>query len=112
MNEILHEAYRTLRGLGVVKSANQFSREMLGRSSRMYSWILSSEHPPDLGVMVGLYSRIDDLCTHAEKSGDTRRARLFSGLANRLWDSIKTQSLEKGPNRRRKSPADDAQTVG
>lgn len=102
MNELLHEIYRILTSLGIAKSGNQFSRELLGRSDRLYSWILATGHAPALDVMVGLYSRLDDLCEKAQKEGDANRAKILDGLTTRLWDTIREKSLTKGPNRRKK----------
>ncbi len=107
MNELLHQTFKELRGLGITNSGNDFSRNMLGRSSRYYSWVLATGHEPDLGAMVGLYARIDDLCASAEISGDMTRATALDALTSRLWDTIRQQSLVKGPNRRRVLVADD-----
>ena len=109
MNELLHETYRTLKHFGIVKSCNDFSRKMLGRSSRLYSWILATDHPPALDVMLGLYARLDDLCAEAEATGDLQRAKALDNLAERLWTEIRAESLTKGPCRRKKQPAHDAQ---
>ena len=108
MNELLYETFRELRGLGITNSGNDFSRNMLGRSSRYYSWVLATGHQPDLGVMVGLYTRIDDLCTSAEVTGDIKRATALDDLTTRLWEEIRHQRLTKGPNRRKKAVGDDA----
>ena len=110
MNELLYETFRELRGLGITNSGNDFSRNMLGRSSRYYSWVLATGHQPDLGVMVGLYTRIDDLHASAEVAGDTKRATALDDLTTRLRDEIRHQSLTKGPNRRKKPACDDART--
>ena len=110
MNELLYETFRELRGLGITNSGNDFSRNMLGRSSRYYSWVLATGHQPDLGVMVGLYTRIDDLHASAEVAGDLLRATALDDLTTRLWDEIRHQSLTKGPNRRKKPAGDDART--
>ena len=108
MNELLYQTFKELRGLGITNSGNDFSRNMLGRSSRYYSWVLATGHQPDLGVMVGLYTRIDDLHASAEVAGDTKRATALDDLTTRLWDEIRHQSLTKGPNRRKKPACDDA----
>ena len=101
MNSLFHEIYRELRGLGITVSGNDFSRNLLGRSSRYYSWVLATGHEPDLGAMVGLYSRIDDLCTRAEMAGDMTQAKALDDMTTRLWDAIRHKSLTKGPNRRK-----------
>ena len=108
MNELLHYAFKELSGLGITNSGNDFSRNMLGRSSRYYSWVLATGHEPDLGAMVGLYARIDDLHASAEMAGDIRRATALDDLTTRLWDEIRHQSLTKGPSRRKKHVCDDA----
>ena len=108
MNELLYKTFKELRGLGITTSGNDFSRNMLGRSSRYYSWVLATGHEPDLGVMVGLYTRIDDLHTSAEVAGDIRRATALDDMTSRLWEEIRHQSLTKGPNRRKKPVGDDA----
>ena len=108
MNELLYQTFKELRGLGITNSGNDFSRNMLGRSSRYYSWVLATGHQPDLGVMVGLYTRIDDLHASAEVAGDLQRATALDDLTTRLWDEIRHQSLTKGPNRRKKPACDDA----
>jgi hypothetical protein len=102
MNELLHEIYKILTALGIAKSGNQFSRELLGRSDRLYSWILATGRAPALDVMLGLYLRLDDLCENAQKDGDANRAKILDGLTTRLWDTIREESLAKGPNRRKK----------
>ena len=107
MRELLHQTFKELRGLGITNSGNDFSRTMLGRSSRYYSWVLATGHEPDLGALVGLYARIDDLCAIAEMTGDMTRATALDGLTSRLWDTIRHQSLVKGPNRRKIHGADD-----
>ncbi len=108
MNELLYQTFAELRGLGITSSGNDFSRNMLGRSSRYYSWVLATGHEPDLGAMVGLYARIDDLHASAEEAGDIRRATALDDMTTRLWDEIRHQSLTKGPNRRKKPAGDDA----
>ena len=112
MNELLHEIYRVLKSLGIAKSGNQFSRELLGRSDRLYSWILATGHAPALDVMVGLYSRLDDLCESAEKDGDANKAKILDALTKRLWDTIRQESLTKGPNRRKKPQNTDGAWEG
>ncbi len=101
MNNLFHEIYKELRGLGITVSGNDFSRNMLGRSSRYYSWVLATGHEPDLGAMVGLYARIYDLFTSAEMAGDMKRATVLDDMTTRLWDAIRHKSLTKGPNRRK-----------
>ncbi len=109
MNELLHQTFRELRGLGITTSGNDFSRRLLGKSSRYYSWVLATNHEPDIGAMVGLYSRLDDLITSAEVAGDNARAAALDDLTSQLWDSIRLRSLNRGPNRRKKPAGDDAQ---
>ncbi len=102
MNDVLYDTYRIMRGLGITKSANHFSIEFLGRSKRLYSWILSSGHKPPLDVMVRLYAKIDDLCSEAKATGDIAKAELFELLTDRIWSSVRTESLTMEPNRRSK----------
>lgn len=108
MNQLFYETYNELRCLGITVSGNDFSRTLLGRSSRYYSWVLATGHEPDLGAMVGLYARLDDLLTNAEIAGDIKRASALDALTSRLWDAIRHKSLTKGPNRRKKPAGDDA----
>ena len=112
MNELLYETFKALRELGITNSGNDFSRNMLGRSSRYYSWVLATGHEPDLGVMVGLYTRIDDLHASAEVAGDLQRATALDDLTARLWDEIRHRSLTKGPNRRSKKQSGDYACAG
>ena len=107
MNIIINEIYKTLLSLGIVRSANNFSHTLLGRSKRHYSWILASGHQPSLGVMLGLYARLDDISTASKAAGDTLRANEIHALANKLWDVIRHESLIKGPHIRKKPPKSD-----
>ena len=106
MNELLYETYRVLRGLGEVKSENDFSRKYLGRSDRIMSWIKASGHPPAIDMMLGLYARLDDYYTENEATGNLGRAKVIDGLTNRLWATLREESIRKGPNRRVKVTAD------
>jgi len=106
-NALIYETYKTLISFGIVKSCNDFSRKMLGRSSRLYSWILATNHAPALDVMLGLYVRIDDLHAEAEAADDTKRALVLNDMAGRLWTAIREESLTKGPRRRKQALADD-----
>ena len=108
MNELLYETFKALRELGITNSGNDFSRNMLGRSSRYYSWVMASGHEPDLGAMVALYARLDDLHTCAEVAGDIRLAAALDNMTTRIWESIRHRSLTKGPNRRKKQSCDYA----
>ena len=109
MNELLYETYMALRDFHYVDSAVQFSREYLGRSDRMYSWLLSSGHKPDIGVMVGLVARLEDLHYDATKENNTRVTAVLDDFHERITECIKQESLRKGPNRRKKHVGDDAQ---
>ena len=100
--DIIDDIYDTLLYYGDVKSQNQFSRDMLGRSSRLYSLVLATHNPPALDVMLGLYARLDDLCEVAAKSGNTLKATKLDDLTTRLWDEIRTESLARGPFKRSK----------
>ena len=111
MNELLYETFKELRRIGITNSGNDFSRNLLGRSSRYYSWVLASGHEPDLGAMLALYARLDDLHTCAEVAGDIQRSNAIDYLTTRIWDSIRHHSLSKGPNRRKKPGGDDARPV-
>ena len=102
-NNLLHETYSTLCRMGLVTSGNDFSRRMLGRSARLYSWIKATDHPPALDVLLGLYARLDDLHDEAHAKGDAITARTLDDLAGRLWTMIREESLTRGPNRRNKA---------
>ena len=108
IGDLIHEIFAKFMDIGIVKSGNEFSKKMLGRSSRHYSWLLSSGHEPALDVMLGLYVRIDDLRAESEAAGDTSRALILHDMAGRLWTMIRKESLIKGPRRRKQAPADDA----
>jgi len=112
VNNLINEIFKTLLALGIVRSANNFSHTLLGRSKRHYSWILSSGHQPSLGVMLGLYARLDDISTASDAAGDTLRANTIHDLANRLWDVIRHESLIKGPHLRKKPPNGDDKQGG
>ena len=99
---IIDEIFNTLMCFGDVTSQNQFSRDMLGRSSRLYSLVLATHNPPALDVMLGLYARLDDLCEMAAKAGNTSKANKLDDLTTRLWDEIRTESLARGPFKRSK----------
>ncbi len=110
MNILIHEIYNTLIKLGIVKSGNQFSIDMLGRSSRLYSFIKATGRNPPIDVALGLYGRLDKLCLQAENSGDKQMAKTLDELTSKLWVSMMDESLQKQPHRRRKH-LDDARTV-
>jgi len=105
---ILHDIYSTLKSFGDVKSQNQFSQKMLGRSSRLYSLVLATDNPPALDVLIGLYARLDDMCELAEKAGNISKAKQLDDLTTRLWREIRTESLVRGPFKRSKRRAIDA----
>ena len=111
MNELLSEIYDTLRKYKIISSGNEFSREYLGRSDRLYSYIHSSGNEPNLSVMIGLYHRLDEMLSKSMKNKEHMNATIFEDLADRLWDAIKDESLRKGPHRRKKQSDDDARTV-
>jgi hypothetical protein len=109
LNELLYEIYDELKIHGLVESGNEFSREWLGRSDRLYSWIKSSGHEPNLAVMMGLYTRLDLKCWEAIRAKEHLHSALYEELADRLWEAIRAVSIRKGPNRRKKPVSDDAQ---
>ncbi len=108
LNELLYEIFDTLRLHNLVKSGNDFSRRFLGRSERLYSYIHSSGNEPNLGVMLGLYTRLDNMCWQAIKEKEHLNAAIFEELSDRLWEAIRAESLRKGPHRRKKHLAEDA----
>ena len=87
---------------GIVKSANEFSRKLLGRSSRYYSWILATKHKPAIDVMVGLMLRLEGLRDDATSSGDADIAEMLEDLIAKLWAEIRVESLAKRPASRKK----------
>jgi len=105
LNDILYDTFDTLRAYGFVRSGSEFSRDFLGRSDRLYSWILSSGHEPNLSVMLGLYNRLEDMYLKAESAKEHINAIVLSDLTDRLWEEIRAESLRKGPNRRKKPAA-------
>ena len=108
MNEQLYEIYRLLRALGIVKSENQFSRDYLGRTARIFSWMKISGHPPALDVMLGLYNRLINLHEELEVSGEIARAQLIDATTTKLWEVIRQESLLKKPCSRKKHFRDGA----
>ncbi len=106
--DIIHEIFNELKSSGVVKSQNQFSRDLLGRSSRLYSWVLATDNPPALEVMLGLYARLGDLCERAARAENTLKANKLDDLTTRLWSQIREESLMRGPHRRTKRRPLDA----
>ena len=105
---ILHDIYSTLKSFGDVKSQNHFSRDMLGRSSRLYSLVLATDNSPALDVMLGLYARLDDMCELAKKAENISKAKQLDDLTTRLWQEIRTESLLRGPFKRSKRRVIDA----
>lgn len=99
---ILHTAYFAMIEFGIVKSANEFSRKLLGRSSRYYSWILATTHKPAIDVMVGLLLRLERLRDNATSSGDADMAVMLEDLVAKLWAEIRVESLAKRPASRKK----------
>ena len=81
---IIHTVYFAIVEFGIVKSANEFSRELLGRSSRYYSWILATKHKPAIDVMVGLLLRLEGLRDDAISSGDADTAVMLEDLIDKL----------------------------
>ena len=107
----LLEIKSKLSGLGIYYSDNQFSREMLSKSSRYMSWLRSTKHEPALNCMVSLYTKLDDLIEQYQRSGNQATANQLDGMADELWNAIRQASLAQGPNRRvtadrRESPQD------
>ena len=96
----LLEIKSKLSGLGIYYSDNQFSREMLSKSSRYISWLRATKHEPALDCMVSLYTKLDDLCDRYERSGNQVTANQIDGMAETLWNAIRRASLAQGPNRR------------
>ena len=111
MNEQLYEIYRLLRALGVVKSENQFSRDYLGRTARIFSWMKISGHAPALDVMLGLYNRLVNLQEELEISGEKARAELIDDTTDKLWEVIRRESLLKRPHSRKKHLTEDARAI-
>ena len=113
----LLEIKSKLSGLGINYSDNQFSREMLSKSSRYISWLRATKHEPALDCMVSLYTKLDDLCDRYERTGNQATANQIDGMAAVLWDAIRRASLAQAPNRRvtadhRKTRQDVAQPTG
>ena len=108
LNELLYEIYDTLKTHNIVESGNDFSRRYLGRSDRLYSYLLSSGNEPNLGMLLGLYTRLDKKCWEAMKEKEHLNAAIFEELADRLWEALRVESLKKGPHRRKKHLAKDA----
>ncbi len=106
MNEMLYEIYRLLYTLGFVKSENQFSRDYLGRTARIFSWMKISGHAPALDVMLGLYNRLINLHEELEVSGEIARAQLIDASVTKLWEVIRHESLAKKPFSRKKHLCD------
>ena len=111
MNEQLYEIYRLLRALGVVKSENQFSRDYLGRTARIFSWMKISGHAPALDVMLGVYNRLVNLQEELEISGEKARAELIDDTTDKLWEVIRRESLLKRPHSRKKHLTEDARAI-
>ena len=111
MNEQLYEIYRLLRALGIVKSENQFSRDYLGRTARIFSWMKISGHAPALDVMLGLYNRLVNLHEELEISGEIARAQLIDATTDKLWEVIRRESLLKKPHSRKKHLQEDARAI-
>ena len=108
MNEILYEIYKLLRASGFVKSENQFSRDYLGRTARIFSWIKISGHAPAIDVMLGLYNRLINLHEELEASGEIARAQLIDATTTKLWEVMRRESLAKKPCSRKKHFSDGA----
>ena len=108
LNELLYEIYDTLKTHSLVESGNDFSRRFLGRSDRLYSYLLSSGNEPNLGMLLGLYARLDEGCWQAMRDKDHLNAAIFEELADELWEALRAESLQKGPHRRKKSVGEDA----
>ena len=107
----LLEIKSKLSGLGINYSDNQFSREMLSKSSRYMSWLRSTNHEPALDCLISFYTKLDDLCDRYERTGNQATADQIDGMADELWNAIRRASLAQGPKQRvtavhRKSPQD------
>ncbi len=101
MNELLYEISRVIKSFGVVKTDNQFSIEWLGRSPRLYSWAKATGNPPAMDVLVGLYNRLEILRNRYEQTGDAANATIIDDLTDRLWESIREESLARTYFRRK-----------
>ncbi len=104
MNKLSYDVYKALRDMDIVNSANQFSREWLGRSSRIYSYYKATGNPPAIEIMLGLFARLEALCAKSEKCGHFETAHALDILTTRLWAALMDECLAKRPHaRKRKS---------
>ncbi len=107
MNLIIVQIYQTLLDNGFVKSGNQFSREWLGRSDRLYSWLLSTGRAPGIDVMLGLYARLEQLCSRISMYENYIYYSNFCDLRNRLWSELIKTCLNKKAHRKKLSTIDE-----
>ncbi len=111
MNDLIRNIYKLLTDIGVVKSGNQFSREWLGRSDRLYSYILSSGRTPGLDIMLGLYVRLVNLCSVLISVGDNNNAKQVYNISTMLLSEMTEDCLTRKPYRRKKSAVDKSVSV-
>ena len=104
INEALNNAYIELFDIGVVSSHNQFSRDILRKSSRYMSYVCANKgiNKASVSSAITAYAMIDHLCDEFRQKGRPSVSDRLDHLSTQLWDAIRLTVLTIEPHRRRK----------
>jgi hypothetical protein len=103
----LHDAYATLKRLGLVATHAAFSTDYLNRGRRYYDHLICSRRPPAADALLSLFVRAKAIAeAFAADPSLAAQATEITAMANAAWVELERRSCSLLPaSRKRPAPA-------
>jgi hypothetical protein len=109
---ILHDAYDTLRRLGLVTNHSAYAAGYLNKRPRYYDDLICSQRPPSVAALLSLYVRVRAIAdAFADKPSIAMHATELDGIARRIWLELERRCCSLLPDRKHRPTTIPAATL-
>jgi hypothetical protein len=106
---ILHDAYATLKRLGLVATHTTFSSIYLSKAPRYYDDLICSKRPPSVAALVSLFMRFQAIAdAYSGSPSVAMQAMELNSIARRIWIELERRCCSLLPDHKRRRTASRA----